>query len=207
MRVSSNFLILVSIALMMGVACDATFASDVRRAEREELTFLNVTIYPKSHKTIILKDPRSPVDIKSAKTLHIDVDQRSVLEISLPSRSWSLIPDGPLVEIDAISKGVVAAKFGVVFFDSFNERAGGFTGVYTEPPKHGMRWTGRVNSAWLSFGIACVFVRAARLEDGRVWKADMKKIAIMMIAEGCSTQGEGGTLKHLNDLNGIGKRL
>ena len=111
-----------------------------------------------------------------------------------------LVPKGPIVEISAHNSKVTAVKFGVLFYDTFNEPAGGFTGITTSPLKAKMRWSGRENIAWREFGISCVFVRAVRMLDGRVWKANLKKISTMMIAEGCSTQGEEGAMKHLKEL-------
>ncbi len=97
-------------------------------------------------------------------------------------------------------QGVAAFKIGFLLYHSFDDYAGGFTGVTTDPPFDKMHWSGRTNLAWADFGIACVFVSAARLTDGRVWKADSKKIAAMMVTQGCGWDGRDAAMKRLKAL-------
>lgn len=188
------------IAALIAMTAGTAFAADDRKAGSGEVNILGHTTYAPQHKTIVLNDPNAPLQIEAARTFFISESQRSEIRSQVMPYLRRYIPQGPIVEIDAVSFNVSAVKFGVLFYDSFNESAGGFTGVSTEPPSFKMQWNGRENVAWRGFGIACIFVRAVRLTDGQVWKADLKKISIMMVAEGCSAEGREGAMKHLKEL-------
>ena len=188
------------LAILIAVASGNAFAADDRKAVETETVVLDSPTWAAKHKTIILNDPGAPLQIKGAKTFLLGSDQRMAVRSEVPRYLRHLVPKGPIVEIDAINPNVVAAKFGVLFYDTFNEPSGGFTGLKIGLPQNGMRWDSQERISWRDYGIACVFVRAVRLKDGRVWKFDSKKVATMMVAEGCSTQGKEGAMKHLKEL-------
>ena len=70
--------------------------------------------------------------------------------------------------------GVVAVKFGIIVYDAFKEYLGGLTGITMDPPSVGMQW--EYDPIYLfkfeKYGVVGVYVRQARLEDGRIWNFD-----------------------------------
>ena len=78
------------------------------------------------------------------------------------------------ITIDAKGQNVVAVKFGIVVYDAFKEFLGGLTGITMDAPTTGMQWDYR--PAYLfkfeKYGVAGVYVRQARLKDGRIWNFD-----------------------------------
>ncbi len=196
LRPNTTLMVIVLMAVSLGDA----IAADDRKATEAETTVLGSPTWAAKHKTIILNDPDAPLKIKAAKTFLLGSDQREAVKHTMLRYLRPLVPKGPIVEIDAINSNVVAAKFGVLFYDTFNEPAGRFTGLIIGTPEKGMRWSDREKLSWREFGIACVFVRAVRLKDGSVWKFDRKKIATMLVAEGCSSEGKAGAMKRLEEL-------
>ena len=191
---------ILPIAALAIYPISSAIAADDRKAGPKEIRLLGYDTYSSQHKTIVLNDPSAPLQIQVARTFLLSINQRTELQSRLSSYYRRLVPEGPIVEIDARGKNIVAAKFGVLFYDSFNEWAGGFTGVTTDPPDRRMRWSHRKNIAWREFGIACVFVRAARFQDGRVWRADLDKVAEMMVEKGCSVENQTMVTKRLKAL-------
>ena len=78
------------------------------------------------------------------------------------------------ITIDAEGEGVVAVKFGIVVHDAFKEFLGGLTGITMDTPTVGMQWD--YSPAYLfkfeKYGVVGVYVRQARLKDGRIWNFD-----------------------------------
>ena len=78
------------------------------------------------------------------------------------------------ITIDAEGDGVVAVKFGIIVYDAFKEYLGGLTGITMDPPSIGMQW--EYDPIYLfkfeKYGVVGVYVRQARLEDGRIWNFD-----------------------------------
>ena len=172
-------------------------ATTDRKSKPVEVRLFGYDTSASEHKTIILRDPDSPLQIQSARTFHLSRYQRE----DLSSRLHGIrIPKGPIVSVRVRTKGVAAFKIGFLFYDSFNEYAGGFTGVTTDPPLDKMHWSGRANRAWPDFGVACVYVSAVRLASGRVWKADLNKVAALMVEQGCSAENRAGAMKRLKSL-------
>lgn len=152
------------------------------------------------YNTIALNDPSAPLKIARARTLTPSRGAREdmMAQIGLRRGNHHLLK-GCIVTIDAPSDKVTAAKIGITVYDSFEDPAGGYVGVQTKRPT-GMLWSDREDIAWHGFGIARVFVQAIRFEEGRVWKADLKKVAVMMIVEGCSSTSKGLMVKRLKAL-------
>ena len=176
-------------------------ATPDRKAKPTEIRLFGYDISASEHKTIILRDPDSPLQIESANTYYLSRNQRLQLKRRLHSNFWREIPEGPIVYIRAKLKNIAALKISILFYDSFDEWAGGFTGVSTDPPVTAeLQWTGRTNLAWTEYGIACVFVSAVRMTDGRIWKANRNKIAAMMVTQGCGSNGAGAAMQHLKNL-------
>ena len=78
------------------------------------------------------------------------------------------------ITIDAEGEGVVAVKFGIIVYDAFKEFLGGLTGITMDPPTVSMQW--EYNPIYLfkfeKYGVVGVYVRQARLKDGRIWNFD-----------------------------------
>ena len=152
------------------------------------------------HKTIVVNNPAAPLKIERASAFTLPRYAREDLAAQMGLRGRGDFLKGRIVSINAPSENVSAAKFGVLFYDSFNEAAGGFTAIVTKRPTKEMIWSDRENIAWRRYGIACVFVRAVRLSDGQVWKADLKKIARMMVESGCSSTNRKSVMERLKAL-------
>ena len=79
-----------------------------------------------------------------------------------------------MITIDAEGEGVVAVKFGIIVYDAFKEFLGGLTGITMDPPTVSMQW--EYNPIYLfkfeKYGVVGVYVRQARLKDGRIWNFD-----------------------------------
>ena len=90
------------------------------------------------------------------------------------SRLRKLARETLTITIDAEGESVVAVKFGIVVYDAFKEFLGSLTGISMDPPQVGMQW--EYNPAYLfkfkKYGVVGVFVRQARLQDGRIWNFD-----------------------------------
>lgn len=78
------------------------------------------------------------------------------------------------ITVDADGKDVVAVKFGIIVYDAFKEFLGGLTGITMDAPTVGMQWN--YNPIYLfkfeKYGVVGVYVRQARLKDGRIWNFD-----------------------------------
>lgn len=201
---------IAALASLIAVATTSpALSADDRKVGSTQIRIVCCDTSAQTHKTIILNDPDAPLQIRDARTFSLSPSQKAGLKKQIATEYWRYIPDGPLVEISVSRAPVTAAKFGIVFYDSFNEPAGGLTGVTTsiDVPGTWMRWQGRTNLSFPEFGIACVFVSAARMRDGSVWKADLNKVSVMMAAEGCSTEGEEGSMRHLKRITKGATRL
>lgn len=93
------------------------------------------------------------------------------LEDDEKNRLRQLAQETLTITIDAEGEGVVAVKFGIIVYDAFKEFLGGLTGVTMDPPTVGMQWD--YNPIYLfkfeKYGVVGVYVRQARLKDGRIW--------------------------------------
>ena len=76
--------------------------------------------------------------------------------------------------IDAEGREAVAVKFGIVVYGAFKEFLDSLTGVTVDPPTVGMNWTYRPFYLYEfeKHGVVGVYVRQARLKDGRIWSFD-----------------------------------
>ena len=78
------------------------------------------------------------------------------------------------ITIDAKGEEVVAVKFGIIVYDAFKEFLGDLTGITMDPPTYGMQWN--YDPIYLfkfeKYGVVGVYVRQARLKDGRIWNFD-----------------------------------
>ena len=83
------------------------------------------------------------------------------------------------ITIDADGESVVAVKFGIIVYDAFKEFLGGLTGITMDAPTVGMQWN--YNPIYLfkfeKYGVVGVYVRQARLKDGRIWNFDEDFVA------------------------------
>jgi len=175
----------------------------VKRIIPAKIRVLGHTVPVVSHKTLILNDPAAPVQITKAGVYRLDWGMKEATDILLSDRSIRVrdIPKGPIILISAASKSAVAVQFGVQFYDSFDRHEGGFNATIMTPPKNEMEWHRRkLSFTFEKFGIACVYVSSARLKDGKVWRANTKKIATMMVAEGCGAEPLLDNEKRLKEL-------
>ena len=90
------------------------------------------------------------------------------------SRLRRLAKETLTITIDAEGEGVVAVKFGIIVYDAFKEYLGGLTGITMDPPSVSMQW--EYSPIYLfkfeKYGVVGVYVRQARLKDGRIWNFD-----------------------------------
>ena len=194
--------VVITVSLLMLPSTSA--AVDDRRATTATIKLFGVKVAVVAHKTIVLNDPKSPLKINAAATYVLQrKGGRNKLFNKLVMKNklrFQDIPDGPILDISAASKTVVAAKFGAIFYDAFGSDAGGFSPVTMSAPTKDMRWTHReLNFTFRKYGVSCVFVRRVRLADGGIWIMDTKKLSMMMVAEGCGSAAKAETLKRLKD--------
>ena len=90
------------------------------------------------------------------------------------SRLRRLAKETLTITIDAEGEGVVAVKFGIIVYDAFKEYLGGLTGITMDSPTIGMQW--KYDPIYLfkfeKYGVVGVYVRQARLKDGKIWNFD-----------------------------------
>lgn len=191
---------LIAVAALNTVAS----ASDDRRVGQSKIRLFGITVPVASHKTVILNDPEAPVQITEAGTYRLEWGSPKKggnrLVMALPARRFKDIPKGPIVTISAISETAVAVEFRVLFYDTFNQYRGGLAAVRMGAPRRRMRWKHReLSFTFEGYGIACIFVRYARLADGTVWEMDERKVATMMMVDGCGSNSEKDALSRINE--------
>ena len=143
----------------------------------KDIVYMNESFY--------INQDNSPVHIKNVRVQHIPGKTAALaeayydglfryLEEHDKNRLRKLARETLTITIDAEGQGVVAVKFGVIVYDAFKEFLGGLTGVTMDPPTFGMKWD--YNPIYLfkfeKYGVVGVYVRQARLEDGRIWNFD-----------------------------------
>ena len=135
------------------------------------------------HKFRIINDSKSPVQITRAKLFYLGkpyFDRYS----QKPSYIFRLTSDGG---------NVAAVRYGVMLYDSFRGNIGSMSLVdlYFKELKEA-EWAYYIQPAvsFELFGVGCLFVRHARLKDGRIWEMNVKRIAAMMLKRGCGTRNQ-----------------
>ena len=146
---------------------------------------IKVTIPVYHNKTFFINQPNSPIQITNVKARHIVEKAANTAQnyAEIFSRdkesknfktSLAHSKEGLTVTIDANGSDAVAAKFGILVYDAFNESLGGLTGVMMDTPSEGMVWN--YNPSYLfmfeKYGVVGVFVRQARMTDGSIWNMD-----------------------------------
>ena len=86
------------------------------------------------HKTTVINQTGSPIQIVDASVYYVPPKTRMVLEVSVPRHLRRLISRGAIVNISIQGGGVIAVKFGVLLYDTFREFVGGFTPLSMKPP-------------------------------------------------------------------------
>ena len=124
----------------------------------------------------------APVQIKKVTVRHIPSETAMLADAYYDSlfrylkdhekkRLRQLAKEKLTITIDAEGEGVVAVKFGIIVYDAFKEFLGGLTGITMDSPTAGMQW--EYNPIYLfkfeKYGVVGVYVRQARLKDGRIW--------------------------------------
>lgn len=124
----------------------------------------------------------APVQIKKVTVRHIPSETAMLADVFYDSlfrhledhekkRLRQLAKEKLTITIDAEGEGVVAVKFGIIVYDAFKEFLGGLTGITMDSPTAGMQW--EYNPIYLfkfeKYGVVGVYVRQARLKDGRIW--------------------------------------
>ncbi len=132
-----------------------------------------------------INQENSPVHIKKVTVRHIPGKTAALadayydglfryLEEHEKIRLRKLARETLTITIDAEGQAVVAVKFGIIVYDAFKEFLGGLTGITMDPPTGGMKWD--YNPVYLfkfeKYGVVGIYVRQARLEDGRIWNFD-----------------------------------
>ncbi|MDE0002610.1 MAG: hypothetical protein OXQ29_07935 [Rhodospirillaceae bacterium] len=137
------------------------------------------------NETFHINQENSPVQIKKVTARHIPGKTAALAEAYYDglfrylkehekSRLRKLARETLTISIDAEGGEVVAVKFGIIVYDAFKEFLGGLTGITMNPPTVGMKWD--YNPVYLfkfeKYGVVGVYVRQARLKDGRIWNFD-----------------------------------
>lgn len=164
-----------------------TLASSVSRAQEAQVE--EVRIYQETtgiaylNETFHVNEKAGPVQIKKVKVRHIPGETARLADAYYDSlfqyltdgeknRLRRLAKEKLTITIDAEGEGVVAVKFGIIVYDAFKEFLGGLTGITMDPPTFGMQW--EYNPIYLfkfeKYGVVGVYVKQARLKDGRIWK-------------------------------------
>lgn len=153
-----------------------------------------------SHKTMIFNDPASPVQIVKTELYNIGMAYHS---------RYSKIPAW-LVFITAKGKSVASVKYGMLLYDSWEELSDGMTAV-------DMHFKSGLEAEWQKFralppsfkrfGIGCLFVRAARMNNGKIWRMNAERIARMMEKRGCGTKNRKEIEKAVRSKNKGSLRL
>ena len=173
------------------VACGIFLIFLFSFARAQEAQIEKVHIY-KNEKGIVylneafyINEEVSPVRIVKVRVRHIpgktaalaDVYYDAMfryLKVHDKNRLRRLAKETLAITIDAEGEGVVAVKFGIIVYDAFKEFLGALTGVAMDPPTVGMSW--EYNPVYLfkfeKYGVVGVYVRQARLQDGRIWNFD-----------------------------------
>ena len=146
---------------------------------------IKVTIPVYHNKTFFVNQPNGPIQITNVKARHIVEESANTAQVYAKifssdrnsekfKTSLAHSKEGLKLTIDANGSEVVAAKFGILVFDAFNESLGGLTGVMMDTPSEGMVWN--YNPSYLfmfeKYGVVGVFVRQARMTDGSIWNMD-----------------------------------
>ena len=164
----------------------ALFAAQAQEAAVEEVQIYSDT-KGKAYRntTFFINEEGCPIRVLGVTARHIPQETALLagtfydslfryLEDAEKNRLRELAKETLTITIDAEGGSVVAVKFGIVVYDAFKEFLGSLTGVSMDPPKVGMQW--EYNPAYLfkfkKYGVVGVFVRQARLKDGRIWNFD-----------------------------------
>ena len=139
------------------------------------------------NESIMINAPDCPVQINNIKVTHVTEETRqlakyflseaySALNSSEKEKIRELSNSGLGIKISAQANDAVAVKFGVITIDAFKEYLGGLTAITMDPPSSDMTWN--YTPAYLfkfeKYGVAVVYVRQVRLENGTIWNFNIQ---------------------------------
>ena len=177
--------------LVLCVAAGVLLILTISVAHAQEARVERVNIYENEtgvvyfNEAFHINEEVSPVRIKKVTVRHIPSKTATLADAYYDalfryltdhdkSRLRRLSKEVLTIIIDADGEGVVAVKFGIIVYDPFKEYLGGLTGITMDPPSIGMQW--EYDPIYLfkfeKYGVVGVYVRQARLEDGRIWNFD-----------------------------------
>ena len=179
------------IKMISCVACGMLLAFAFSTIRAQEAQVEQVHIYEDQNGIVYLNEAfyinedNGPVRISKVTVRHIPKKTAMVADAYYDGlfrylkdhdkkRLRKLSKENLTITVDADGKDVVAVKFGIIVYDAFKEFLGGLTGITMDAPTVGMQWN--YNPIYLfkfeKYGVVGVYVRQARLKDGRIWNFD-----------------------------------